>query len=201
MHDINDAIKEGDGQRLIRLYKVALLIFKCYGCTKYAYTTLLLLVKVNALLTEMKAAQLIDNRFFNSHGKKGKNIPLDLKMEQLNNLLKAMLKILGSNLNEKSAERIARSISYTELILTSLDADCMVGETGHHRSSLKDSQESVHQIVTYLMNEKVFQKTPGREGYASFANFNRNFLASLDYREVYTWMTDKLKLWEKMYET
>ena len=36
MLDINDAIKEGDGERLMRLYKVALLIFKCYGCIKYA---------------------------------------------------------------------------------------------------------------------------------------------------------------------
>ena len=74
------------------LYKVAILIFKCYECTKYAYITLLLLVKVNALLTEMKADQLVNNRFFSTHGNKGKNILLDLKIEQLNNLPKAMLK-------------------------------------------------------------------------------------------------------------
>ena len=199
MCDINDAIKEGDGERLMRLYKVALLIFKCYGCTKYAYITLLLLVKVNALLTEKKADQLVNNRFFSTHGNKGKNIPLDLKMEQLNNLLKAMLKILGSNLNEKSTHRIARSITYTELILASLDSDCMVGETGHYRS-LKGTDEAVKQIVTDLISEEAFQKTPGREGYPSFPEFNSNFLASLDYREVYTWMTDKFKLWEKMYQ-
>lgn len=93
MLDINDAIKEGNGERLMRLYKVALLIFKCCGCIEYASTTLLLLVKVNALLTELIADQLICNRFCNSHGKKGKNIPLDLKLEQLNKLLKAMLKV------------------------------------------------------------------------------------------------------------
>ena len=144
--------------------------------------------------------QLVDNRFFNAHGKKGKNIPLDLKMEQLNNLLKALLKVLGSNFNEQSAQRIARSVTYTEMILASLDSDCMVGETSHHRS-LKDTQETVQQIVSDLINENAFQKTPGREGYPLFANFNGNFLASLGYREVYTWMTDKLKLWEKMYET
>ena len=150
MCDINDAIKEGDGKCLTRLYKVG-------GCTKYAYITPLLLVKVNALLTEMKADQVVNNRFFNTHGNKGKNIPLDLKMEQLNNLLKAMLKILGSNLNEKSTHRIARSISYTELILASLDSDCMVGETGHHRS-LKDTEEAVKQIVTDLFSEEALQR-------------------------------------------
>ena len=179
MCDISDAIKEGDGERLMRLYKVALLIFKCYGCTKYAYITLLLLVKVNALLTEKKADRLVNNRFFATHGNKDKKIPLDLKMEQLNNLLKAMLKILGSNLNEKSTHRIARSITYTELILASLDSDCMVGETGHHRS-LKGTDEAVKQIVTDLISEEAFQKTPGREGYPAFPEFNSNFLASLD---------------------
>ena len=199
MHDINDAIKEGDGERLVRLYKVALLIFNCYGCTKYAYTTLLLLVKVNALLSDKKADQLIHDRFCNTHGKKGKNIPLDLKMEQLNNLLKAMLKILGSNLNEESAQRIARSIEYIELILASLDGDCSVGETSHHRS-LKDSEETVKEIVTDLVNMRAFQKTPGRGGYPSFPEFNVNFLDALDNRGMFTWMKDKLKLWGKIYE-
>ena len=102
--------------------------------------------------------------------------------------------------NEKSTRRIARSITYTELILASLDFDCMVEETGHHRS-LRGTDEAVKQIVTNLISEEAFQKTPGREGYPAFPEFNSNFLASLDYREVYTWMTDKFKLWEKMYQS
>lgn len=42
-----EAVKEGDGERLIRLYKVALLIYKAYGHTKYAYSTFLLTVQIN----------------------------------------------------------------------------------------------------------------------------------------------------------
>lgn len=45
-----DAVKEGDGERLMRLYKVALLIFKTYGHSQYAYSTLLLTVQINATL-------------------------------------------------------------------------------------------------------------------------------------------------------
>ena len=71
------------------------------------------------------------------------------------------------------------------MILASLDSNCMVGETGHHKS-LKNTQETVQQIVTDLINENTFQKTPAQEGYPSFSNFNSNFLASPDYREVYT---------------
>ena len=41
---------------------------------------------------------------------------------------------------------------------------------------------------------------PRRAGYPSFLKFNSNFLAALDYSEIYTWMLEKLKLWEKMYK-
>ena len=110
-----------------------------------------------------------------------------------------MLKVLSSHLNEKSAQRVARSITYIELIITSLDSDCSVGETGHHRC-LKDAIETVQQIVADLLNQGAFNMTPGRAGYPSFLKFNSNFLAALDYREIYTWMVEKLKLWGEMYE-
>ena len=45
--DFGDAIREGDGRRLLSLYKLALLIFSCYGHTKYAYVTLLLFNSVD----------------------------------------------------------------------------------------------------------------------------------------------------------
>lgn len=72
--DINDAIKEGDGERIWNLYKVAVLLFKCYSHTKYAYSTLLFLTKISAILPLARAESLIANRFCNAHGKLGKNI-------------------------------------------------------------------------------------------------------------------------------
>ena len=122
--DINyHAIREGDWKRLVNLYHIALLIYKCYGRSMYA--CLLFLTKVNAILPAEKAEGLIRNRFCNNHGKKGKNISLDLRMEQLNNLLKACLKVLGSNINEMSAQRVVRAFGRIEEILASIDKDCM----------------------------------------------------------------------------
>ena len=63
--DFNDAVREGDGERVISLYTILLLIFKTHDCTKYAYTTLLLLVKVSALLNRSQSFRLIWNRFCN----------------------------------------------------------------------------------------------------------------------------------------
>ena len=43
--EFNDAIKEGDGDRLFDIYKMALLLYKAHGHFKYAYVVLLHLVK------------------------------------------------------------------------------------------------------------------------------------------------------------
>lgn len=92
-----DAIKEGDGERLVRTYKIVLWFEYKFNHTKYTYALLLFFAttttKKNALLPE-EAYLLVHNRFLNSKGSKGGNIPLDLHMEHLNldvkNLFQAM---------------------------------------------------------------------------------------------------------------
>lgn len=71
-----DAVKEGDGERLMRLYKVALLFYKAYGHSQYAYSTLLLTLPLNATLSRRMAHSLRWNRSWNGRGGIGKNIPL-----------------------------------------------------------------------------------------------------------------------------
>ena len=61
-NDFEDAYKEGDGERTIRLWKFFLLHFKANGRTKYALEAFNLIAKVNALLSARKAHQLIWNR-------------------------------------------------------------------------------------------------------------------------------------------
>ena len=72
LFDMLDAVKEGDGERLIRLYKVALLIYKAYGHTNYAYSTFLLTVQINATMSPRVKHDVTWNRFWNSSGGKGK---------------------------------------------------------------------------------------------------------------------------------
>lgn len=55
LFDFNDAVREGDGERLLDLYKLALLLYHSEGHTKYAYIVLLHLVKVVAVLPEFEA--------------------------------------------------------------------------------------------------------------------------------------------------
>ncbi len=82
--NIMDAVQEGDGDRLVRCYKMVLLFNYKFKHTKYAYLLLLFFAKIYALLSEKEAHLLVHNRFLNKKGGKGHNIPLDLHMEHFN---------------------------------------------------------------------------------------------------------------------
>ena len=178
---------------------MALLFYKCHGHHKYAYVTLLYLVKIQATLTEQQANSFTWNRFYSKYGGKGKNISLDLRMEQLNKLLKSQLRALGSNINESSAERVANALQGAELILSSIDKDCIRTPKKGYRSKGKDIT-TVQQIVKDLMDKRVFMKLPEREGYPSFKEFPSNLLQNLDYNDLHAWMTDLIKGWKILME-
>lgn len=199
LFEFNDAIKEGDGERLFKLYKLALLLYKVNGHTKYAYVVLLYMCQIIAILPESEASDLKHNRFHNKYGGKGNNIPLDLLKEQLHKDLKTMWKGLGSNLSEESASRIAKALEMLQAILKTVDKDCALESRKGYRSA-KDPEESVKQILGDLMQKNAFKFTPGREGHPTFHNFDGNLLKELDYRDLHKWTTEHLSLWGSIYE-
>ncbi|CAB3986486.1 hypothetical protein AC249_AIPGENE16794 [Paramuricea clavata] len=117
LFDFNDAVQEGDGQRLHDIYKLALLLYKSGGHTKYSYVVLLYLVKIAAIYSEFEAHNLMWNRFYNKYGRLGGNISLDLKKEQQNKVLKTIWRALGSNLNKASASRVAEALENLERLI------------------------------------------------------------------------------------
>ena len=195
--DINDAVKEGDGKRLLNLYKNALLLYKCHGHTKYDYSILLFLTKVKAILSADKAESLVANRFFNTHGKQGENISMDLFLEHRNNCVKGYCDLFGPNFGEESAQRIARSSGITDEILRSVNSDCKILEKDKTRSST-DPSEAVKQIVADLLSINAFVFKPGREGYTSFPKISANLVQGLDYRDLHNWMKTRLNEWAKI---
>ena len=199
LFEFSDSIKEGDGDRLFELYKLVLLLYKNHGHPKYAYVVLLHLVKCIALLPEKQALSCKWNRFFNNSGRKGQNIPLDLKKEQQNRILKSMWRVLGPNLDEKNAERTAGTLEMMEAIYEAIDKDCAQGDTHGHRITSKDD-EAVQQIVKDLIENEAFKKTSGREGYESFPNFEKSLLHGLDYRDLNKWIKEHIDLWGSIYQ-
>jgi hypothetical protein len=138
------------------------------------------------------------NRFFNKYGRKGANLPLDLRMEQLNKCVNSMWRCLGANINEASAKRLARTTESIEIILDGVDKECSIDDADGYRSSIK-SKGAVEQIAKYLIQRQAFKHQPGRNGYLSFPRFPSNLLKNLDYSELHAWMSGLIKTWESCY--
>ena len=199
LFEFNDATKEGDGQRIHDLYKIALLLYKSGGHYKYSYAVLLYLVKIVFLYTEFEAYfQLKWNRFYNKYGITGRCISLDLKKEQQNKTLKSLWRGLGPNLNEDSASRTAKSLQLLEELIQSIDIDCGLSERQGYRSG-GNKDEAIMQIISDLNEIKAFRYTPGREGHKSFPAFPKS-LINIDYCDLHKWMKDKVSLWGSIYE-
>ena len=120
--EVKDAWSEGDGERMIRCWKLLVPHFKTLGHPKYALEAMRLQMQVNATLSPNLAHQVTWNRFVNTRGGHGRNIPCDLHNEHVNKMLKHIISTMGSNLTEKSLQRAARCVTALQIISERFDA-------------------------------------------------------------------------------
>ena len=188
--DMQDAIKEGDGERLMHLYRLALLYYKTYRHTHYAYSTLLLTVQLKATLSPQMAENVKWNRFFNGHTARGRNIPLDLHLEHLNNFLKSFLKGVGPNLTEASALRISKSLAVLRDLMEQVDEEIgLSGPSGFHNNPKEN--EDILELVKVFQETGLFRDCPGRE-YTAFPAFKKNLFSQVDWGDLWGWMRSKI---------
>lgn len=192
--DLQDAVKEGDGERLLRLYSVALMLFKAYGHTQYAFSTLLLTVQVNCTLSPRLAHSLTWNRFWNGKGGRGRNVSLDLHLEHLNNFLKSFLTRSGPNLTEQTASRVSRSLGIWKELMDTTDSELEVSRsTGAHHAARQT--EDILILVEVFQDAELFKENPGRE-FSVFPKFRRDLLLKLKQSDLRAWLKSKLKEWQ-----
>ena len=86
--ECKDAIREGDGLRILCCWKALLLHFHSANHYIYAKETVRMIATVNVLATRQVAAQITWSRVVNPTGLPGHNIPVDLKNQHLNRALK-----------------------------------------------------------------------------------------------------------------
>lgn len=99
----HDAIREGDGKRLLKIWKFLLIVFDATNRINYRKEAILLLLQYYCLFSEQKREQLLySSRFISTHRRVGCNIPCDLHLEHLNRRLKTALCNLWSNIQTGS---------------------------------------------------------------------------------------------------
>ena len=108
--ELKDAIREGDGLRILCCWKVLLLHFHSANHYNYAKEAVRMIATVNALATPQVAAQITWSRVVNPTGLPGHNIPVDLKNEHLNRALKEAVSSVA-NISQKTITQCGKSLN------------------------------------------------------------------------------------------
>ena len=189
--DHNDAIKYGDGDRVIRLYKYFCLYFKVSNCPKYAFAMLQLQAQVNALLSPRLAHSLTWNRFVNHQGKPDTNHPMDLEIEHDNKLFKNDCLSYRGEITEKTLQRVGRSTMPSDEILKNFDKTSEVKRlSGQH--TMMSTEEDVLTLVDHLIPAQVYSNIPGR-AHSAFEEMPNSLLDTIDCDKLKTWISQSLK--------
>lgn len=184
-----DAIREGDGHRVLRCWRYILPIFLGSHRTNHSCEVLNMLFQHIYELSPRLSSQLLWSRFINVHGYPGKNIPADLHMEHLNRLLKDAVRGLGSNKTESAISRVGRAIGTIAPVLSKFDNEnLLVTPTGTHHIASYERDQNV--IVSELCTTNVFGYVSGRR-HTSFSK-PRNVLHAMSKQDIVSWMITRL---------
>lgn len=187
LRDIDDAVCEGDGSRIIRLYKFLLLLYKMGKNKNYSLSVLKLLCSVNSLLSQKKSHQLVWNRTINERKWQGKRKSLDLKMENYQLVAKTVLRRSGmQNLTPELAIKTGKFIGPLDASVTAFNRD--LGMTKKPpRSSTKHHDQDLKILVETVQKAGLFKKDEGRK-FDGDNTFSGNPFSSVDVSALAKWM-------------
>ena len=189
--EFSDAIREGDGYRIIRCWHYLMLVFRSRQRKNYCIEGLNLLAQFHFYLNERQSHELIWSRCINIHELPGRNIPCDLFLEHLNKICKQAIETLGSNFSEKALERVGHCVGILDGLLDQFDRDfCIDKLSGRH--TLADSEKDKHIIINELVKANVFSYAQNRE-HKSFKSIKTNIVSSLRHNQKFhKWIAQQL---------
>ncbi len=195
--EFTDGWAEGDGERVYRCWRLFLPHFKTTNHPKYALEALRLQFQVKAVSSPQLAHQLLWDRFVNTRGGLGHNIPCDLYNEHVNKVIKHNIVNMGSNLTENSLQRAARSVSTLQAICRQFDkeSDVPVATRAH---STRSDMDDVRKVTNAVLKE-LLQVLPGRaHSAAAYRKMRLNPLWNWDRSTTEAWIDKKRKEFVKL---
>ena len=193
--EFRDAWQEGDGERVLRCWKLFMPHFKVVGCTKYSLEALKLLIHTGITCSPNLAHQITWHRFVNTRGGAGNNIPCDLFNEHINKQIKHIIQNMGSNLTESALQRAARSVTSLHQICKRFDSESGVPITTTRHGSRSDI-EDVRKVVKIVLKSKLLAELGQRE-HRSFREMKLNPLHKWDVKKTERWIERKIEEYKK----
>ena len=187
--EYSDAIREGDGGRVLQCWKYLLAIFKSSGRKNYSIEALNMLYQYEYELTPRQSAELLWNRFINIQGIQGRNIPCDLHPEHLNRICKNAISDLGVNKTEKAIIRVGNVLGTLSPVLQQYDLENHVRDTcGTHRAPKSDKDRD--QIILQLQQLEIFS-SPESRTHQTFPK-PRDVLHDFNHDKLCQWITEHI---------
>ena len=153
-HGYHDAVRTGDGNRIMTYWKLLTFIFKKEGHFNYAKEGFNILAQ-SLLLSPQKIAELKWCRTVNTIGRPGKNIPVDLHIEHLNRRLKGMMRNLGSNITPEAVRRVSRALGTIETVCSNFEEVTNISVSKDYHS-MPSFERDLHKLIEQLEKEEVF---------------------------------------------
>lgn len=150
LREFKDAIKEGDGDRCIRVWKYFLLMFRASNRINYAMEAFNFLSQYHIVLSPYLAEGVKWSRFVNTHGLPGHNISCDLHMEHMNKLVKVAIGGFGANKTQKSIIRCGKMVGTLEETLKYFDNENGVKKALGARSK-RAYDKDFHKVLGVLL--------------------------------------------------
>ena len=176
--ELIDAVKEGDGDRLVRFWRFMQLYCSATGHTKYAFECFNFIAQISSTLTAREAHRLKWCRFANTRGTAGHNISGDLLMEHWNRTLKTHLCSVGANICSKTIVKTARAISALQHICTAYESTTAGMHQVTKNHSTKSSERDEQTLLDLLHTEKVFSSS--NRSHSHFPLFKINLFTKIN---------------------
>ena len=183
------ATRSGDGDRLIRHWKYAMLLYDSVHKTKYRLESFLFLAAMLALYTPRHREQVTWNRFISLSGGKGRNLDGDYVMELLNKYAKSRVKLIGPTHSPEIVMRIGKTMMFCHDVQVQLERQVRADflSRDHTRQNLHDD---LMKVVAELKKADVFKRMPGRS-HPSFQDEPGDIFSSIDVAEFHNWLDGK----------
>ncbi|CAC5365425.1 unnamed protein product [Mytilus coruscus] len=184
-----DAAKQNDGDRLVRMWRFDMLRFSYTNHTKYRLLAFKLQAQLLATLPPKMAHELKYNRTVNIHGGPGGNIPCDLALEFMNMRAKDGLTGLRGNLTSTALQRCGRSLQGCNYLIDGYTKGLQqfFGKPANSKPSI---QRDISKLVDSLKDGKLFDRIPGRS-HRSFMTMEYNLNSKLNGKNFFSWLTGK----------
>lgn len=195
LRDFQDAIKEGDGSRLERLWKFMMLLYKVSGKTKYALAAIRLHAQLNALLSPREAHSMRWNRTINLKGGIGRNLAIDQVQEHRVRETKELMSGHGANLTFPSAQIYSRASNGVGEAVENFDNENKVRkESGKHK---RREDADILIVVKILQEIQALKETPGRT-HAGIGTIPKDPISLLDFSDLNAWIKKHKRNWSSL---